>query len=70
MRAGTAYAGFVLLGCLFHFGKAEAANDVIIDHTNCLHEGITNGRPKEVEAPLLQVFTYRIRQCGACGQFI
>jgi hypothetical protein len=65
----TTYSGFVLLGCLFHFLTAEATNDVIIDHANCLHEGIANSRPNEVEAPLLQVFAYRVGQFGTGGQF-
>ncbi len=58
-----------VLGRLFHFIKAEASNDVIVYHANCLHEGIANSRPNEVEAPLLQVFAYRVGQFVTGRQF-
>jgi hypothetical protein len=58
-----------LLGCLLHFIKAEATNDVIIYHADCLHECIANSRANEVEAPLLQVFAYRVGKFGTGRQF-
>jgi hypothetical protein len=56
-------------GSLFHFIKAEALNDVIIYHPDCLHEGIANSRSNEVEASFLQVFAYRVGLLGTGRQF-
>jgi len=40
----------------FEFLVPEATYDMIVDHANGLHEGITNGCPNELEPSFLQIF--------------
>lgn len=35
---------------------AEAAYNVVVDHSHCLHEGVTNGRTNKRKTPPDQVF--------------
>ena len=39
----------------------EAVDEVVVHHSNGLHEGITNGRAHKIKAAFLQVFAHRIR---------
>src|SRR5271168_1757068 len=45
---------------------AEAIARVIVDHSDGLHEGVTDGGTYEAEAAGFQVLTQRIRFRGAC----
>src|SRR5580704_15234529 len=51
---------------------AIAADQMIVDHADRLHEGVDDGRPAEFEAALRQLFGDRARDCSlrrylACG---
>src|SRR5206468_2390392 len=46
------------------FRMAKAANDVVIDHPDRLHEGVTDRGTDELEAPPFQVFAQGIRLGG------
>lgn len=54
---------------LFYFFIAEAAVDVIVDHTRSLHMGIHNSGPYKFEASLLEVFRERIAYFRGRGYF-
>lgn len=38
----------------------EAIGDVVVDHADGLHEGITNGGPHKIESPLFEIFAQSI----------
>jgi len=37
---------------------SEADNGVVINHSDCLHEGVANGRSCEFEAAFLEFFAH------------
>ena len=37
---------------------SEADNEVVVNHSNGLHEGVANGRPYEFESPFLEFFAH------------
>ena len=48
-------------GCLCLFLDLvvpEAGNEVVVDHSDGLHEGIANGGSYELEAAFLEFFTH------------
>src|SRR5262249_61097465 len=47
-----------------HRRVAMAADDMIVDHADCLHEGIGDGRPTEFESALRQFLRHPRRNPG------
>jgi len=43
-----------------HFVVPETTYDMIIDHAHCLHEGVTNRRPNELEPSFPQILAHRL----------
>src|SRR5262249_17394036 len=44
---------------------SETTEQMIVDHTDRLHESVTNGRAHEFESSLAQIFTHPVR-FGRC----
>ena len=44
----------------FEFLKSETVYDMIVDHADCLHEGVTDGRPDKFESSFNQIFAQGI----------
>ena len=47
----------------------KASRLVIVDHTDCLHEGITDGRADKFETTLQQIFAERVGDFGASSEW-
>jgi hypothetical protein len=43
-------------GKSFHFLPAETINGMVVDHADCLHEGVTDGRTGKSKTQFLQLF--------------
>ena len=51
----------------FQFLKPETIYNMIVHHSNRLHEGITNGSPNKFESSFNQIFTQGIGLGGTGG---
>src|SRR5690348_5604252 len=51
-----------------HLAVAEAGDEMVVHHAHGLHEGVTDGRPHEAEAPLRERRAHRVRLAGAGGE--
>ena len=48
------------------FIMAEAGNNMIVDHTGALHQGVANGGAHKSEALLFQLLAQLVGEQGAC----
>jgi hypothetical protein len=60
LSGGSVY-GPILLASTLELGVPETTDDMIIDHADCLHEGVTNGWANEPEASSLQIRAHGLR---------
>src|SRR3989338_2160343 len=45
-----------------------ASDQVIVDHPGCLHEGVADRRPHELESPRVESLTHPVGFPAACGK--
>jgi hypothetical protein len=56
-----------MLAFTLEFLVSEATYDMIVYHADCLHEGVTNYCPNELEPSFPQIFAHRLGLGSARG---
>ena len=50
-------------------GVTEAGGQVIVDHPDCLHKCIADGRAREFKAPFHEIFAHKVGNLRTGGKF-